>query len=82
MIKNGIPPIYDLAPVVMDEQGVIRATRWPAPVEQAGIIDWREACELLVVWDDPESLWLARRNNAALLRALLDLLQPVLPSST
>ena len=28
-----LSPIYDLAPMVMDEQGVTRATKWPAPVE-------------------------------------------------
>ena len=39
-----LAPIYDLAPMVMDDQGVIRATRWPAPAEQGGIINWREVC--------------------------------------
>jgi len=77
-----LAPIYDLAPMVMDEQGVTRATKWPAPVEQAGTINWREVCQLLAVWDEPERLWVALRKNAERLRALPDLLQPVLPRST
>lgn len=76
-----LAPIYDLAPMAMDEQGVTRATKWPAPVEQGGTIDWREVCQLLAAWDDPERLWLALRQNAERLRALPDLLQPVLPTS-
>ena len=34
------------------------------------------------VWDAPERLWLALRKNAERLRALPNLLQPVLPTST
>ncbi len=33
------------------------------------------------VWDDPERLWLALRKNAERLRALPNLLLPVLPTS-
>ena len=36
----------------------------------------------MAVWDDPERLWLALRENAERLRALPDLLQPVLPRGT
>ncbi len=43
----------------------------------AGAIECREVCQLLPVWDDPETLWLALRKNAERLRAL-----PVLPTST
>lgn len=51
-------------------------------MEQTGAVEWREVCQLLTVWDDPERLWLALRKNAERLRALPDLLQPVLPTKT
>lgn len=77
-----LAPAYDLAPMVMDEQGITRTTKWPAPVEQGGTVDWHAACRLLAEWDDPERLWDALKKSADQLRALPDLLQPVLPQAT
>lgn len=77
-----LAPLYDLAPMVMDEQGITRTSKWPLPVEQAGVVDWHAACRLLAEWDDPERLWDALKKSAEVLRALPDLLQPVLPQAT
>lgn len=77
-----LAPLYDLAPMVMDEQGITRTSKWPAPVEQAGAVDWYATCRLLAEWDDPERLWEALKQNAEQLRALPDLLQPMLPRAT
>ncbi|MGO4802237.1 type II toxin-antitoxin system HipA family toxin [Pseudomonas sp. W22_MBD1_FP4] len=33
-------PIYDLAPMVMDIEGVVRITRWSTKIERLGSVDW------------------------------------------
>ncbi|MGY3041474.1 serine/threonine-protein kinase HipA [Rhodanobacter sp. TND4EL1] len=70
-----LAPIYDLAPMVMDEEGISRTTKWPAPVETAGDVDWRAACHTLRPWGDPERLFDDLREDAKLLRALPDALR-------
>jgi serine/threonine-protein kinase HipA len=70
-----LAPIYDLAPMVLDEEGVTRTTKWPAPVEIAGDVDWRAACATLQPWGDPQRLYDELRDDAATLRALPDLLR-------
>ncbi len=70
-----LAPIYDLAPMVMDEEGISRTTKWPAPVEVAGEVDWRAACATLQPWGDPQRLFDELRADAATLCALPDLLR-------
>lgn len=69
-----LAPIYDLAPMVMDEEGIVRTTRWPEPLERGGM-DWRGACRALQPWGDPEQLFAELREDASMLRALPDLLR-------
>lgn len=77
-----LAPIYDLAPMVMDEEGISRTTKWPAPVELAGEVDWRAACATLQSWGDPQRLFDELRADAETLRALPDLLRDLgLPES-
>ncbi|MGH8349658.1 MAG: HipA domain-containing protein [Pseudomonas sp.] len=47
-------PIYDLAPMVMDDEGVTRTTKWPKELERAGDVDWRGVCRALADIADPE----------------------------
>ncbi|MEX3774671.1 type II toxin-antitoxin system HipA family toxin [Pseudomonas sp. MYb118] len=42
-----LAPIYDLAPMVMDDEGVTRTTKWPKELERAGDVDWRGVCQSL-----------------------------------
>ncbi len=70
-----LAPIYDLAPMVMDEEGISRTTKWPTPVEVAGEVDWRAACAALQPWGDPQRLYDELREDAETLRALPDLLR-------
>jgi serine/threonine-protein kinase HipA len=78
-----LAPIYDLAPMVMDEEGVTRTTKWPEPIERAGEVDWLGACRTLAQWDDPDRLFDGLRRDAQTLLALPDLLDDAgLPQQT
>ena len=68
-----LAPIYDLAPMMMDPEGIARTTRWPGPIEHGGM-DWHAACVALQDWGDPERLFQELREDAERLRALPDLL--------
>lgn len=70
-----LAPVYDLAPMVMDEEGISRTTKWPAPAEVAGEVDWRAACATLRPWGDAQRLYDELREDAEALRALPDLLR-------
>ncbi|KRE99988.1 toxin HipA [Frateuria sp. Soil773] len=70
-----LAPIYDLAPMVMDEEGIIRTTKWGEPAERAGEVNWHAACEALRPWGDPQRLFEDLRADAEALRALPDLLR-------
>lgn len=70
-----LAPIYDLAPMVLDEEGITRTTKWPAPAEVAGEVNWRAACATLQPWGDPQRLFDELRDDAETLRALPDLLR-------
>jgi serine/threonine-protein kinase HipA len=48
-----LAPIYDLAPMVMDDEGVTRTTKWPKDLESAGDVDWRGVCRALADIADP-----------------------------
>lgn len=43
--KLSLAPIYDLAPMVLDPEGVIRTSRWSKQNELGGEFDWRGICE-------------------------------------
>lgn len=69
-----LAPIYDLAPMVMDDEGIVRTTKWGAGVEKAGDINWRAACESLSDIIRPDVAFERLRADAEQLRALPDLL--------
>lgn len=78
-----LAPIYDLAPMVMDAEGITRTTKWPKMIEQAGDIQWRKACETLADLADPDDLFERLRADAERLKALPDLLHDSgLPAAT
>ena len=77
-----LAPIYDLAPMVMDAEGITRTTKWPTAVERAGEIDWHAACQSLALLVDPEHAFERLRSDAQALMALPDLLsESGLPAS-
>lgn len=69
-----LAPIYDLAPMVMDDEGVTRTTKWPQPLEIGGDVKWREVCDALGTIGDPEALFEGLREDANHLSALPDIL--------
>ncbi|WP_025131540.1 HipA domain-containing protein [Pseudomonas sp. PH1b] len=69
-----LAPIHDLAPKVMDDQGIARTTKWPGRMEVAGEVDWRMVCASLKPLLDPELALTRLRADAEQLRALPDLL--------
>lgn len=78
-----LAPIYDLAPMVMDEEGITRTLKWPGRMEVAGDVDWRLVCASLKPLLDPEAALTRLRADAEQLRALPDLLSASgLPEAT
>ncbi|ONH42435.1 type II toxin-antitoxin system HipA family toxin [Pseudomonas gessardii] len=69
-----LAPIYDLAPMVMDAEGITRTTKWPKALEVAGEINWRGVCTALADLVDPEQAFERLRADADHLRALPDIL--------
>ncbi|OLF51290.1 type II toxin-antitoxin system HipA family toxin [Pseudomonas chlororaphis] len=69
-----LAPIYDLAPMVMDDEGITRTIKWPGRMEVAGDVDWRLVCASLKPLLDPEAALTRLREDAEHLRALPDLL--------
>lgn len=69
-----LAPIYDLAPMVMDAEGIVRTTRWPEPLEAGGQINWRGVCDALAGMVDPQEAFERLRKDAEYLRALPDIL--------
>ncbi|MNJ44953.1 hypothetical protein D3C77_400270 [compost metagenome] len=69
-----LAPIYDLAPMVMDAEGITRTTKWPTTVERAGEVDWRAACDCLAGLVNPQQAFDRLRQDAQPLLALPDLL--------
>ncbi|QIB51802.1 type II toxin-antitoxin system HipA family toxin [Pseudomonas sp. OIL-1] len=70
--KFDLAPIYDLAPMVLDADGVTRATKWEA--EKKGSPRWREICAGFPDWYAPDYLYERIRGAANEFRALPDLL--------
>lgn len=69
-----LAPIYDLAPMVMDDEGITRTTKWPRELERAGEVDWRGVCDLLSDLVDSQALYEGLRDAAQQLSALPDIL--------
>ena len=67
-------PIYDLAPMLLDIEGIVRSTRWPTAMERLGSVDWAAVCAHFAHWANPEWLLDRLRADARLLLALPDLL--------
>ncbi|MCE0904413.1 HipA domain-containing protein [Pseudomonas putida] len=70
--KFRLAPIYDLAPMILDEEGITRTTKWAA--ERKGSSNWRDNCAELVGYTDPDVLLQRLMNAAEAFRALPDLL--------
>ena len=69
-----LAPIYDLAPMVMDDEGITRTTKWPKELERAGEVDWRGVCHLLGDLADSQTLFENLRAAAQQFLALPDIL--------
>lgn len=69
-----LAPIYDLAPMVMDPEGVTRSSRW-SESERGGRIDWPGVCRDLERWVEPDELESSLRQFAGRLLALPDRLR-------
>lgn len=70
--KFELAPIYDLAPMVLDPEGVTRVTKWGP--EHLGNPDWKKICEYFPDVLQPEVLFERLRGAAQVFRALPDLL--------
>ncbi|MEH6565494.1 MAG: HipA domain-containing protein [Halopseudomonas sp.] len=66
-----LAPIYDLAPMILDTEGVTRATKWEA--ERKGRPGWREICACFPHWYAQDELYDRLRSAANDFRALPDL---------
>jgi serine/threonine-protein kinase HipA len=67
-------PVYDLAPMVLDVEGIVRITRWSAQIERLGSVDWEAVCARFSHRADPQWLFERMQADARLLLALPDLL--------
>ena len=69
-----LAPIYDLAPMVMDDEGVTRSTKWSRDIERGGEVDWRKVCDALAGIVYPQMAFERLRADANHLLALPDIL--------
>lgn len=69
-----LAPIYDLAPMVMDPEGITRSTRWEKS-ERAGNIAWQGVFEDVSEWVPKEEVDYAIREFARSLLPIPDLLR-------
>ncbi|WP_390957046.1 HipA domain-containing protein [Pseudomonas moorei] len=67
-------PVYDLAPMLLDVEGIVRITRWSAQIERLGSVDWEAVCARFAHRADPQWLFDRLKADARLLLALPDLL--------
>ncbi len=78
-----LAPVYDLAPMVMDDEGITRTTKWAQPIERGGEVDWRLACASLSQWTNADDAFDRLRAQARELLALPDILANLpLPAAT
>lgn len=59
-----LAPVYDVAPMAMDPEGVTRTTRWREH-ERAGHIDWYGVCAELDRWGEPGEMEASLRRFAS-----------------
>ncbi|WP_258198629.1 type II toxin-antitoxin system HipA family toxin [Pseudomonas entomophila] len=74
-----LAPIYDLAPMILDDEGITRTTKWAS--ERKGSSQWRDNCAELTNYTDPDVLLQRLMRAAEAFRALPDLLVDA-PEST
>ncbi|MFJ3482608.1 type II toxin-antitoxin system HipA family toxin [Pseudomonas sp. NPDC090202] len=67
-----LAPIYDLAPMVLDSEGITRVTKWAS--EHMGNPDWKTICDGFSQIVSPDVLFQRLRDAADVFRALPDLL--------
>lgn len=70
-----LAPIYDLAPMVLDPEGISRVTKWRE--ERMGEPQWRDVCDQLKAFTDPETTYERLRQAARDFLALPDLLSDI-----
>lgn len=74
-----LAPIHDLAPMVLDPEGVTRVTKWASEI--AGAPDWRAVCgqfgQLMNQVELHERLCKAAHDFRALPRLLKDMLEEI-----
>jgi serine/threonine-protein kinase HipA len=70
--KFELAPIYDLAPMVLDPEGVTRVTKWK--LEHMGSPDWRTICGYFQDVVSPDVLFERLLEATETFRALPDLL--------
>ncbi|CDF85729.1 hipa-like c-terminal domain protein [Pseudomonas knackmussii B13] len=70
--KLKLAPIYDLAPMVLDPDGISRVLKWEG--EKAGAPDWWEACHSIFDTQTGDEVYEGVRQAAQRFRALPDLL--------
>lgn len=68
-----LAPIYDLAPMVLDPEGVTRVTKWEG--ERLGVPDWSAVCATFSGYIEPEQLLGRLKTAAQEFRALPGLLK-------
>lgn len=66
--------IYDLAPMVMDSEGIVRSTRWGRG-ERLGEVNWLEVCKCTSQWVPEEEMLEHLRQVATQLLPLPDVLR-------
>ncbi|MGH8382096.1 type II toxin-antitoxin system HipA family toxin [Pseudomonas sp.] len=67
-------PIYDLAPMVMDAEGITRTIKWLKAGEHGGEFNWRAVCDGLKGLIDPQQAFERLCQDARALLALPDFL--------
>lgn len=67
-----LAPIYDLAPMVLDPEGITRSIKWTAERSERQV--WRAACQALAEFAEPNAMFDRLRDTAQMFRALPDLL--------
>ncbi|GLK88530.1 toxin HipA [Pseudomonas turukhanskensis] len=70
--KLKLAPVYDLAPMVLDPDGISRVLKWDH--ERAGAPNWRQACQAMAHGASADVYFDALREQAQRMRALPDLL--------
>lgn len=70
--KFELAPIYDLAPMVLDPEGITRVTKWVP--EHLGNPDWKVICGVFPQWASADALFQQLLETAETFRALPDLL--------